>query len=167
MLLAGDELGHTQRGNNNAYAQDNDTSWLDWSGDDPEFIEQVRELILLRRETPLLRLQSYLHGNLDTGSSSIRIDWCNQSGDIKQDAEWTTSRAFSVLITETKLSGSREAVAVLINGADHESTLSLPALAQFSNWRLAFVSCREDEATMTGLELSLPAKCLALLTAES
>ncbi len=167
MLLAGDELGNTQRGNNNAYAQDNDTSWLDWSINDPEFVEQVRELILLRREMPLLRLQSYLHGNLDTGSSSIRIDWCNQSGDIKQDEEWASSRAFSVLITESKLNGSREAAAILINGADQGNTLSLPALAQFSDWRLAFVSCREDEATMAGLEVSLPAKCLALLSAES
>jgi len=167
MLLAGDELGHTQQGNNNAYAQDNETSWLDWSNADQEFIEQVRELLLLRHESPLLRLESYLHGSLDTGSSSIRIDWCNQAGDIKQEEEWASSRAFSVLIAETKLNGSRNAVAILINGADHENTLSLPALAQFSNWRLAFASCRQDEAVMAGLELSLPAKCMALLFAES
>jgi len=114
-----------------------------------------------------LRLESYLHGSLDTGSSSIRIDWCNQAGDIKQEEEWASSRAFSVLIAETKLNGSRNAVAILINGADHENTLSLPALAQFSNWRLAFASCRQDEAVMAGLELSLPAKCMALLFAES
>ena len=52
MLLGGDELGRTQGGNNNAYCQDNETSWLDWSAEsaDPEFLELVRRLIALRRE---------------------------------------------------------------------------------------------------------------------
>ena len=64
MLLAGDEFGNSQGGNNNAYAQDNETGWLDWSGlaDDPEFVQRVRELIHLRREWPLLRLPEYVHG---------------------------------------------------------------------------------------------------------
>ncbi len=64
MLLAGDEFGNSQGGNNNAYAQDNETGWLDWSGldGDPGFALEVRELIHLRREWPLLRLPQYLHG---------------------------------------------------------------------------------------------------------
>jgi glycogen operon protein len=61
MLLAGDEFGHTQGGNNNAYAQDNETAWLDWSlaDEDFEFVGAVRELIRLRRETPALRRSKY------------------------------------------------------------------------------------------------------------
>jgi glycogen operon protein len=61
MLLAGDEFGHTQHGNNNAYAQDNETAWLDWSlaDKDFEFVGAVRELIRLRRETPGLHRSKY------------------------------------------------------------------------------------------------------------
>ena len=53
LLLAGDEFGNSQQGNNNAYAQDNEIGWLDWSGldDEPLFVELARELIWLRRET--------------------------------------------------------------------------------------------------------------------
>jgi glycogen operon protein len=56
MLLAGDEFGNSQHGNNNAYAQDNETGWLDWSGlaGDAQFATRVRELIRLRRDLPLL-----------------------------------------------------------------------------------------------------------------
>ena len=69
MLLAGDEFGNSQQGNNNAYAQDNETGWLDWSGlqEDPDFVDQVRELVWLRRESALLRIEEYVHGNLRHG----------------------------------------------------------------------------------------------------
>ena len=61
MLLAGDEFGQTQLGNNNAYAQDNETAWLDWSllDDDPGFVEAVRDLVRLRSELPGLRQPAY------------------------------------------------------------------------------------------------------------
>jgi glycogen operon protein len=63
MLLAGDEFGNGQGGNNNAYAQDNETGWLDWGGleSDPEFAVKVRELVQLRRRLPLLRQARYVH----------------------------------------------------------------------------------------------------------
>ena len=93
MILAGDEFGNSQNGNNNAYAQDNETGWLDWSGleTDPQFTEQVRELIWLRREIPLLRLQQYVHGTLELPDGSVRVDWINQEGDTKQGPSGRTA----------------------------------------------------------------------------
>jgi glycogen operon protein len=62
MLLAGDELGRTQRGNNNAYCQDNEISWLDWSRVDEPMVEFTRALCRLRFEHPSLRRTHWLAG---------------------------------------------------------------------------------------------------------
>lgn len=63
MLLAGDELGRTQRGNNNTYCQDNETSWIDWARGDADLLEFTQRLIALRRANPVLRQGHYLHGH--------------------------------------------------------------------------------------------------------
>ena len=163
MLLAGDELGHSQGGNNNAYAQDNETTWLDWSHSDPDFLESVTKLVALRRNTPLLRLPSYLSGTLELNESKINIRWCNHLGEPKQDEEWAISHAFSVVIDETRNDGSHLSAAILINGRDHEHELGLPAVEHGVEWRLAFASCRDDQAKLTNSTLTLPDRSIALL----
>ena len=62
MLLAGDEIGNSQGGNNNAYAQDNEIGWLDWSAPDTELLALVSRLIEVRRRLPVLRQRRFLHG---------------------------------------------------------------------------------------------------------
>ncbi|MFZ2509966.1 MAG: glycogen debranching protein GlgX, partial [Gordonia sp. (in: high G+C Gram-positive bacteria)] len=62
MLLAGDEIGNSQDGNNNAYAQDNPIGWIDWSAPDTELFDVVRRLIDLRRRLPVLRQRTFRHG---------------------------------------------------------------------------------------------------------
>ena len=61
MLLAGDEIGRTQRGNNNAYCQDDETSWLDWqlSARQQELLRYTRQLVEIRRSNPVLRRRSF------------------------------------------------------------------------------------------------------------
>ncbi len=80
MLLAGDEFGRTQRGNNNAYCQDNDISWLPWDkiaadADEEKFTDFVRELIGLRRRHPVLRWRRFLHGHHVSASGIKDITW--------------------------------------------------------------------------------------------
>ena len=79
MLLAGDEFGHTQRGNNNAYCQDNEIGWLSWTDvqEDPELVDFVRDLIELRREHPLFRRPHYFKGNAVSPSGLKDISWIN------------------------------------------------------------------------------------------
>ncbi len=136
MLLAGDEFGHSQQGNNNAYAQDNDIGWLDWSGlqQDPGFVSQVRELIQLRKQTPLVRLEQYLHGSLETDSGILEISWLTPDGEPKADEAWENGRAFCMLISESG-TGGKMSIAILINGTDTACEFSLPSLGE---WRLAF-----------------------------
>ena len=61
MILAGDELGNSQGGNNNAYNQDNETSWLDWSSVDEDFLNFTRRVIAFRKAHPILRQKLFLH----------------------------------------------------------------------------------------------------------
>ena len=76
MLLAGDELYRTQKGNNNAYCQDNEISWIDWDGlkDDDSLLQFVRGLSALRASRPELRRDTFLKGALHT-SRSRDISW--------------------------------------------------------------------------------------------
>ncbi|MDU8928620.1 glycogen debranching protein GlgX [Alisedimentitalea sp. MJ-SS2] len=63
MLLAGDEIGNTQHGNNNTYCQDNETAWIDWVGADQGLLAFTRRLVALRRDNPVLRQGKFLHGH--------------------------------------------------------------------------------------------------------
>jgi glycogen operon protein len=95
MLLAGDELGHSQRGNNNAYCQDNESSWLDWSapGGDAEMLDFVRRLIQLRRDYPLLHKDRFVHGEESFEPSGFSdIQWLRSDGAQMQDADWHDPR---------------------------------------------------------------------------
>ena len=165
MLLAGDEIGNSQRGNNNAYAQDNETGWLDWSGldDDPEFVDQVRELIHLRKENPLLRLPQYVHGPQELDGGMTKIDWINQEGQAKQGSEWADSRAFSKVISHVSKGGGESGVAILVNAHDQSAHMRLTRTNIRREWRVAFCSAGdvlEFEAVGTVL---MPPHSIALL----
>lgn len=81
MLLAGDEMGHSQRGNNNCYCQDNETTWLNWENANQARIDYVAELIALRKKIPLLSTQ-----NKWWDSQSVR--WLNAFAEPMQIRDW-------------------------------------------------------------------------------
>ncbi len=163
LLLAGDELGNSQAGNNNAYAQDNETGWIDWSGlsTDPAFTERVRELIRLRRELPLLRQQSYVHGRTDNGCGIVDLHWLHPNGSTMQHEDWEGRQVFGVAFSETHADGETSTVAVLLNGSDDDVRFHLPALQHGRAWRSAFGT--DDDARQTGRgQFELPALSLVL-----
>ncbi len=139
MLLAGDEFGNSQAGNNNAYAQDNETGWTDWSGleRDPDFFAEVRELIHLRREQRLLRIPHFVHDKLEREGETFGIEWLNSAGEAKQSHEWADNHAFTVIITSERDAGERQALAIAINGHQEERVLRIP---NNDGWRIAFSS---------------------------
>jgi glycogen operon protein len=163
MLLAGDEFGNSQQGNNNAYAQDNPTGWLDWSGlaDDPEFTNLVRDLIWVRRETALLRIEDYVHDSLPTGKGSIEIRWINADGEIKRDDEWSDSSVFTLLITAKGPGNAESSLAIAINSGLESATLRLPAIAD--PWRISFSSNSQRDALKNNRTLLLGGRSIALL----
>ena len=92
MLLAGDEFGRTQQGNNNAYCQDNELSWLDWSlAETPEgkaLIAFIARLTELRRRYPILRSPHFLHGRQELASGVLDIQWFDSKGKSISAGAW-------------------------------------------------------------------------------
>lgn len=163
LILAGDEFGNSQLGNNNAYAQDNTIGWLDWQGvaADPEFLDDVRSLIGLRRNYPLLRLPDYLHNDRAENGESTVIQWLRPDGNVMSDDEWSHFRAFSVVLTDYAAAGS--AVAILINGLDREQRFEMPENSGAGVWRAVF--CTLSAAQITRQTLLAPERSVTLLVA--
>ena len=89
MLRMGDELAHTQRGNNNAYCQDNELSWLDWEGTKLEFVQTVADLVQLRRRHPVFRQRAFFEGHrLDDGAKDLA--WFAADGQEMGDEDWSS-----------------------------------------------------------------------------
>jgi isoamylase len=90
MFLGGDELGHTQLGNNNAYCQDNELSWLDWQLDEEReaFLEFTCRLIALRRRHPVFSRRRFLQGDTATADGLREIIWLNHDGAEMTPREW-------------------------------------------------------------------------------
>jgi glycogen operon protein len=96
MLLGGDELGRTQHGNNNAYCQDNEISWYDWSAEavDAELLDFTRHLIQLRKDHPVFRRRRWFQGRAIRGV--LDIAWFRPDGSEMTEDDWSTGYAKSV-----------------------------------------------------------------------
>jgi glycogen operon protein len=172
MLLAGDEFGNSQSGNNNAYAQDNQTGWVDWSGleQDPGFTQSVRRLIALRQELPLLRQARYIHGRMPTDGGWCDIDWLHPDCRKMRAEDWNSSGQLALLFSthedQKDDSPVMEAVAVLFNASDKDVEFCLPA-AMPPNWRLRFSSERNGAAEPQKGKCLVVSRSLALLTSQA
>jgi glycogen operon protein len=96
MLLGGDEFGRTQRGNNNAWCQDNEISWFDWAANDPELLEFTRRLIALRQAHPVFRRSAFLTGQEVKGSGLPDVWWFRADGRRMTQKEWQRDDAHSL-----------------------------------------------------------------------
>lgn len=139
MLLAGDELGRSQQGNNNAYCQDNPITWLDWteSADKTEMFEFTRELIRIRKEIPLLHRNRFVHGEEQfepTGFTDIQ--WLGIDGLPMKDADWET--------------GHHRFLAMLLAGD------AMPARSQFADEQKDAALVIVFNASTSTIDLVLP-----------
>jgi glycogen operon protein len=98
MLLAGDELRRTQRGNNNAYCQDSELSWIDWDLDERAhgILEFTRRLLRLRAEHPVFRRSAFLTGEQLQGSGAPDVWWFRPDGRRMTQADWARGDAFAL-----------------------------------------------------------------------
>ena len=134
MLLAGDELYRTQRGNNNAYCQDNEISWVDWKGmrEDDSLLQFVRGLSALRRAHPELRRDTFLKGALHA-SHARDISWWHAAGHEIADQEWNDPdlRALAVGLGGTTSSPD---MLLLLNPTETECEFQLPSFKTGAGW---------------------------------
>jgi glycogen operon protein len=101
MLLHGDELGRTQQGNNNGYAQDNELTWIHWDEADEELLEFTKGLIRLRSEHPTFRRRRFFHGRpvrREEGAPVPDIDWFTPAGDRMTEDDWDAHYAKSIAV---------------------------------------------------------------------
>jgi isoamylase len=98
MLLAGDEIGRTQHGNNNAYCQDNEISWFDWEKADRELCRFVADLIDLRHRHPVFRRRRWFQGIPIRGTEGRDIAWMRPDGQEMSDQDWTDGHAKSLAV---------------------------------------------------------------------
>ncbi len=98
MMLAGDELGRSQRGNNNAYCQDNEISWIDWSAADTEFLDFVRAMIRLRNDHRVFRRRKWFTGLVRAGSKLKDIGWFRLDGNEMTVGDWSAGYAKSLAV---------------------------------------------------------------------
>jgi isoamylase len=164
MLLAGDEFGNSQDGNNNAYAQDNPVGWLDWSGleRDPEFTQAVRRMIQVRRHCSLLRQSRYRHGDAGGVQDWPDLQWLGPGGASLSGDEWFSARAKAVVFTGLPEDPGRS-VALLINGTRGEVTYHLPGGPPETGWSLEFASGQASAVSRDRLAWTLDGLCIACL----
>jgi isoamylase len=98
MILAGDEMGRTQQGNNNAYCQDNEISWLDWEHRDEQLLEFTAQLIRLRRDHPVFRRRRWFLGRPIRGEAMTDIAWFKPDGNPMTDQDWNDGFARSLAV---------------------------------------------------------------------
>jgi isoamylase len=167
MLVAGDEIGRTQNGNNNAYCQDNGLSWLDW-GEDPErakLRDFVRRMVHLRRTHPVFRRRHFFQGRPLHGSEAKDIVWLKPDGSEMTAEEWNQdfARCLGVYLagsalTEVDARGQRvvdDDFVVLFN-AHHDSVpfrLPTKTLAPHGegHWQAIVDTAREDGLAPDGI----------------
>jgi isoamylase len=152
MLLAGDEIGRTQGGNNNAYCQDNEVSWVDWSQAtaEHELLEFTEKLARLRHEHPVFRRRRFFKGAAD-------IMWLTPAGKEMTEADWRAGYAKSVAVflngaainepdprgdpvTDTKF-------LLLFNAGEDPVTFTLPEMQLGGDWEVVIDTMTPDKET--------------------
>jgi isoamylase len=132
MLLAGDEFGRSQGGNNNAYCQDDEISWLDWSMSETpqgrQLIRFVSRLIALRQEHTALRSRRFLHGRREPAPGVFDIAWFNPDGAAVQEASWTNPehRLLCLRRATQNADGSVSVLNFLLNPTSEDHIFQLP-----------------------------------------
>ncbi|MCX7685425.1 MAG: glycogen debranching protein GlgX [Acetobacteraceae bacterium] len=169
MILGGDEMLRTQRGNTNAYCQDNEISWLDWSlaatPEGAEMLGFVRRLAAIRAAHPSLRHDAFLHGAAEPLPGIPDISWFGAEGEALSPEAWARPEervlALRRLVREA---GVVDATLVLVNAGPEAREIRLPAPPL--PWRLLLCSAEPDapEAEV-GPTLPLPARALRILGA--
>ena len=106
MLLAGDELGHSQGGNNNAYCQDNETSWIDWSQAQPDLIRFTSKLLAFRHAHPVFRRRRWFGGEPSHGRDLRDVAWLTPAGTEMSNEDWSVgfAKSFSLFLNGRAIS---------------------------------------------------------------
>jgi glycogen operon protein len=148
MISHGDEMGRSQLGNNNAYCQDNDLTWIDWNldADKHTLLDFTTKLVHLRRAQPTLRRRKYFQGRNIRGGKDVA--WLAPEGDEMDDAAWHAGsvRTLGMVLSGTAIEEVNErgepitgdTLLVLLNGHTDRVPFTLPPLEADQQWQRMF-----------------------------
>ncbi|OYC95273.1 glycogen debranching protein GlgX [Microbacterium sp. Yaish 1] len=174
MLTAGDEMGRTQLGNNNAYCHDSALTWLDWQLADwqVDLLAHVRTLTRLRAENPALRPVRYADPDAEVPEASV-MHWFDAHGEPMTEATWTDpeQRTLQYVATSTPAHEPDNRVLIVIHGREDDAEVVLPAVGSASSfvtlWSSADERPLENGARLApGDRLAVSGPTLLLLRAE-
>lgn len=154
MLLAGDEFARTQEGNNNAYCQDNEISWIDWTlcEKNATQVRFVRQLTELRHKYPILRRNVFLNGQFVEDLGIRDVTWINDAGEQMSEQDWNRAelRCFGMLLdgrapaSAIRQRGHEATLLLVFNGNPDKTECILPKCNGGGGWRLV-VDTSSDE----------------------
>jgi glycogen operon protein len=175
MLRAGDELSQSQRGNNNAYCQDSELSWLNWTLDDrkKEFLDFVRAVVRLRASQPALKRRNFFQGRRIRGVRDIA--WFEASGHEMRDEAWNNPsvRALAIRLAGDAIDDvddrgrpiTGDSVLILINAGREPVAFSIPSARGAAAWKAA-AATGGDLTSTVGPTVTLDGPGLAVLLAQ-
>ena len=177
MILAGDEFGRTQEGNNNAYCQDNPVSWVDWHKLSTErtFCEFVRRVLSLRSSHEVFRRTQFFHGKRVGADGMKDIAWFLPNGREMSGGDWSASDGLcfgvqcAAMPADGKFAEGPAAFLLLMNGSDRDVAFDLPAIRPELRWHCLLNTVFEDgtpeEPSPQNGTFMIEGRSLALLAA--
>jgi glycogen operon protein len=178
MLLAGDEIGHSQHGNNNAYCQDSELSWIHWDLDEParELLAFTRQVFAIRAANPVLRRRGFFHGRELSGTGLKDVAWLRPDGQELTDLDWHDPHVhvLGMLIhgqaTDEKDDHGRPVIGrtllLLLNGGTRPRAFTLPRLGRPGDWHELLHTARAGTRTVKTDVVNLLGHSLVLLRYE-
>jgi glycogen operon protein len=175
MLAHGDETGRTQHGNNNAYAQDNELTWMNWdlTPGQQHLLAFTRKLLALRQAHPVLRRRHFFRGTAVPGSRQKDVTWIGPDGRELTDADWRNADAhcFGMLIdgmaTDEVDDRGRvvggDTLLLLLNGGDAPMRFTLPTLGDNKIWVVMVDTAKHDLPVVRRARVTVEAHTLMLL----
>ncbi|HZR49160.1 MAG TPA: glycogen debranching protein GlgX [Streptosporangiaceae bacterium] len=180
MLLSGDEMGRTQGGNNNAYCQDNEISWVDWglAETEPDLLRFTEALATLRRAHPVFRRRRFFRGHPQAPEAAGDIVWLTPAGEEMTMSDWGASYAKSLgvylngrAITEPDPRGepvTDDRFLLLFNAHSEPVTFTLPPESLAPSWEVVIDTASPDEtggAWQPRSELKVTGRAITVLVA--
>jgi isoamylase len=155
MLLAGDEVLRSQRGNNNAYCQDNELGWFDWTltEQNKDMFRFVKEMIAFRKRHACLRRKRFLKGEKGKGRHFADVTW---HGAKVNEPPWEDPEAQLLAFTLSGVIGSEEDIHAVLNMSDTAQQVDLPPIPPGSTWFRAVDTCQDPPADILEPAEQLP-----------
>ena len=178
MLSHGDEIGRTQRGNNNAYCQDNELTWIDWSSADRDLLEFTKQVIALRNAHPVFRQPSFFTGTTLNGNGVKDLAWFGLGGEEMSPSAWQDSRSRTIGMylsgNDIRQRGPHgepivdDSFLIVLHAGLEATTFTLPGQPWARTYEVVLDTTDKLASTrlQAGAELGVPALSLLVLQVE-